>query len=93
MNDSALDNSGNDRADEWDRESVIDVELERSFCIIVSMMRKDVQENTDEIERFSCDVRDLEYRADSLRNELCGGINALFLVLDEDGDFASAWRF
>jgi hypothetical protein len=35
----------------------------------------------------------LEDWADSLGDELSGGVDAFFCVLDEDWDFASAWRF
>lgn len=50
VDDSAFDDSRHDGPDERDGEGVVDMELERGFCIIVSVMREDVQERTDEIE-------------------------------------------
>jgi hypothetical protein len=50
VNNSAFDNSRHNGPDERDGEGVVDMKLERGFCIIVSVMREDVQERTDEIE-------------------------------------------
>ena len=56
MDDATFDNPGHDRADEGYGESVIDVELERGFCIVISVMRKDIEEGPYEVERLTGDV-------------------------------------
>jgi len=69
------------------------VELERCFSIVVTVMRKDIEECSDEVEIFASDVRDLENWAYSLADELSSSLDRFFAVLDEDWDFASARRF
>ena len=69
------------------------MKLERSFSIVVAMMWKDIQERPYEIQRFSCNIGDLEDRAYPLGNELSGGIDTLLLVLDENWDLPRARTF
>ncbi len=69
------------------------MELERCFSIVVTVMRKDIEECSDEVEIFASDVRDLENWAYSLADELSSSLDRFFAVLDEDWDFASARRF
>jgi len=69
------------------------VELERCFSIVVTVMRKDIEECSHEVEIFASDVRDLENWAYSLADELSSSLDRFFAVLDEDWDFASARRF
>ena len=93
MNDSAFDDPRDYCTDEGDGKGVVDVELEWSFCIVMAMMRKDVQESPDEIQRLSSHIGDLEDRAYPLGNELSSCVDTLFPILDEDWDFACAWGF
>ena len=69
------------------------MELKRSIQVIVSMVREDIQELTDQIKALAGDVGDLEDWADAFGHELCGSIDALFTVLDEYGNFSRSWRF
>jgi len=87
---TALYDAGDDRPDERYGEGVVDVELEWGFVIVVAVMREDVEEGSDEVEAFACDVGDLEYGAYTLAHELGGGLDGLVAVLDEDGDFPGA---
>ena len=64
------------------------MELEGSVGIVVAVVGKDVEEGSDEVEGFACDVGDLEDGTDALRDELCGGLDGICAVLDEDRDFA-----
>ena len=64
------------------------MELEGSVGVIVAMVRKDVEESSDKVERFTCDVGDLEYGTDALRDKLRGGLNGVSAVFNENGDFA-----
>jgi len=93
MDDSAFDDARDNCSDKRNGESVVDVEFEWSFCIIMSVMWKDIQKASDEIERFSCDIGDLENWTNPLTDELSRGVDTLFLVLDEDWDFPSARGF
>lgn len=56
------------------------------------MVRQHIQEGAHKIEVESCDVGDLEDRANSPGHELRGSIDTLLSVFDENGDFASARR-
>jgi hypothetical protein len=50
--------------------SIIDVKFEGGIGVVVAMVGKDVEEGSDEGQGGSCHVRDEEYGADALRNEL-----------------------
>ena len=56
MDHATFDNAGYDCADEWHGEGVIDVEFKWRFGIVISVVRKNVEEGPDEVERFTCDV-------------------------------------
>jgi hypothetical protein len=93
VDDSAFHNSRHHRTNERDGESIIDVELERSVSVVVSVMRKDVQELSYKVQRLASDVGDLEYRTYSLRDELSSGVDALVVGLDKDRYFPRTRRF
>lgn len=69
------------------------MELERCFSIVITVVRKDVEECSHEVEILASDIGDLEDGAYSLADELSSSLDRLFAVLDEDWDFASARRF
>ena len=56
MNDATSDDAGDDCADKWHGEGVIDVELEGGFGIVVSVVRKNVEKGSDEVEGFASHV-------------------------------------
>ena len=68
------------------------MEFELGLRVIMAMVRQDVQEGADEVERFACNIGDLEDRAYSLGDELSCSLDGLSTVLDKDGDFASTGR-
>ena len=92
MYDSRFDNSRYYSTDEWYREGVVDVKFEWSFGVIVTVVWDDVEESANEIERVTSHVGDLKDWADTLADELGGGVDAFLLVLDEDGDFSGTRR-
>lgn len=57
------------------------------------MMRQDIQEFSNKVKGLASDVGDLKYGADALRDELCGGIDALLAILDEYWDFPRSRGF
>lgn len=61
------------------------MELEGCLGVVMAVVWNDVEEGPYQVKRVTCHVRDLEYRADTLTDELGGGIYAFLLVLDEDG--------
>lgn len=71
MNNARFHNTTDDRSYEWDGEGVINVELEGSVGIIMSVVRKDVKESPYEVKRLSCHIGDLEDGANTLADELC----------------------
>ena len=93
MHNARFHDATNDGSDEGYREGVINVELERSVHVVLSVMRQDIHELADEIKRLACHVRDLEDGTYPLADELCCCVDAFLAVLDEDGDFAGSWRF
>lgn len=56
VDDTTFDNAGYDSADEGHREGVVHVKFKRGFGVVVSMVRKDVEEGPNEIEAFTGDV-------------------------------------
>lgn len=93
MDDSGFDHAGDNSTYERDRKGVIDVKLERSIGVIIAMVRKNVEEGTNEVKGFAGDVGDLKDRADSLRDKLCGGLDSISTVFNEDGNLPCAGRF
>ena len=92
MDDPAPHHPRHDSAHEGDRKGVIDVKLELGFGVIMAVVRQDVQEGADEIQRLAGNIRNLEDGAYSLGDELSCGLDGLPTILDEDGDFASTRR-
>ena len=90
---AAFDHAAHHCAHERDGEGVVDVEFERTFCIVVAVVWQDVQERPHQVKALACDVGDLENGTYPLADELSGGLDGLFAVLDEDGDFTGAGRF
>ena len=93
MDDTTFDNPRYDGSDKGDGKGVVYVKFEGGFGIVISVVRKYVEEDPDEIERFARDVGNLEDGADALTHELSGGFNGIFSRFDEDGDFPGARRF
>lgn len=93
MYDSGLDDPRDNGTDKGDTEGVIDVEFKRSIGVVVSMVWENIHERPHQIQRLSCDIRDLENRADSPRNELCRCVYAILPVLDEYWDFPRSLGF
>lgn len=56
MDDATFDNAGYDCADEGHGEGVIDVEFKGGFGVVISVVRKNVEEGPDEVEGFTRDV-------------------------------------
>ena len=56
MDDAASDDAGDDCADKGHGEGVVDVELEGGFGIVVSVVRKNVEKGSDEVEGFASHV-------------------------------------
>ena len=44
MDDATFDNTGYDCADKWHGEGIIDVEFEGGFRVVISVVRKNVEE-------------------------------------------------
>src|SRR6266536_2872052 len=68
------------------------MELKLPLCIIVSVVRQDIQECAHQIETLTCDVRNLEDWAYPLRHELSSGIDSVLPRLDEDWYFSRTRR-
>lgn len=92
MNDSRLDDAGDDCAYERDGEGVIDVEFEWGVSVVIAVMWENIEEGADEVQRLASDVRDLEHGADALGDKLGGSLNSIGAVFDEDGNFPCARR-
>ena len=92
MHDTGFDDSRYYGTNERYRKGVVDVKFEGSLGVIMAVVWDDVEEGADEIERVASYVGDLEYWADTLADELSGGVYAFLLVLDEDGDFSRTRR-
>jgi hypothetical protein len=88
-----FDNATNHCADEGDREGIVDRELKISAGIISAVMRQDVQKRSYKIQILSRDVGHLKYRTYPLADKLSCRIDTFLTVSNEDGDFASSWRF
>ena len=56
MNNATFHDPGYDRTDEGHGESVVDVELEGSFGIVISVVRKDIEEGPYKVEGFTGDI-------------------------------------
>ena len=69
------------------------MEFEGGVGIVVAMVGEDVEEGSDEVEGFACDVGDLKDGADSLGDELCRSLDGVGAVFDKNGDFAGAGGF
>lgn len=89
---TTLDDSGDDRTDKRHRKGIVDVELERSLVIVVAIVRQDIQECSHKIEAFASNIGDLENGTDSLADELCGRLNCLLPVLNEDRNLPCSLR-
>lgn len=89
---TALHDTRDDGPHERHRESVVDVEFERSLSVVVAVVRQDVQESSDEIKVFTGNVGDLKDWTYSLADELGGGLDSFIAVLDEDGNLPCARR-
>ena len=84
---AGLDNAGHDRPDVRDAESVVDVELECRLGIVVTVVREDVEKRADQVQILARHVRDLKDGTYTLAHKLGGCIDALLVVLDENGYF------
>ncbi len=93
MDHTGSDDARYDGADEGNAEGVIDMELKWGLGVVMAVVRQDVQEGSDMVESFACDVADLEDGADTLTDELRGCRDGLLVRGDEDGDFAGARGF
>ena len=69
------------------------MEFKGGFGVVISVMGEDVQECSDQIETFACDVGYLEDGTYPLADELSRRLNRVCAVLDEDWNFPSAWGF
>lgn len=58
----------------------------------MTVVRQYVQESSNEIKTFTCNIGDLEYRAYSLADELGRRLYGLFTVFNEDWNFPSSLR-
>lgn len=56
VDDAAFHDAGYDGADKGDGEGVIDMEFEGAFGVVISVVRKYVEEGPDKVEGFSSDV-------------------------------------
>jgi hypothetical protein len=74
------------------RECVIDVKFERSVYVVVAVVRDDVEEGANEIQRVTCYVGDLEDWTDALTDELGGRVYTFLLVFDENWNLSRARR-
>lgn len=93
MDYSAFHHAGDHGSDEGDGESVVDVELERGFGIVVAVVRQDVEEGANKVQAFACHVRNSKDGANALGDELGCGFDCFVAVLDEDWDLARSRRF
>ena len=57
------------------------------------MVRDDIQERLDKVQPFTRNVRNLEYRANPVADEMCCCMNDFFLTLDEYRDFPRSGGF
>ena len=69
------------------------MKLERSFGVIIPMVRQNIEESPHQVKALSSNVRHLKDRAYSLTDELGSGLNCLFLVFNEYWYFPSPGRF
>lgn len=69
------------------------MEFEWSLGVIIPVVRQDVEESTDKVQTFTGDVRNLEDRADTLRDELASGLDGFLPAFNENRDLAGARRF
>ena len=66
------------------------MEFKGGFGVVISVMGEDVQECSDQIETFACDVGYLEDGTYPLADELRCRLDGIFAVFDEDWDFPGA---
>lgn len=70
--------------DEGHGEGVVDVEFKRCLGVVVAMMGKNIEKRPYQVQAFPSDVGNLENRTYPLAHKLCGGVDCVFVVLDED---------
>ena len=63
--------TADNRTNKGNGECVVNVEFERGFRIVMTVMGQDIEERSDEVEGLACHVGDLKDRTDALTNELC----------------------
>lgn len=68
------------------------MELERSFSVIIAMMRKNIQKRPNEVQVFASHIGHLEDRTNPLADELGRSLNGVFSGFDEDWYLSSSWR-
>lgn len=68
------------------------MKLKGGFGIIITMVREDVEEGSDQVQALASDIGDLKYRADTLAYKLGSCLNGLLAVLYEYWDFPGSWR-
>ncbi len=90
VNHTGFDDAGDDSANKGNREGVVDMKFKWSIGVVIAMVGKDIEEGANEIQGFARDVGDLENGADALGDNLCGGLNSIGAVFDENGDFPCA---
>ena len=93
MDDAALDDSAHHRSHERHRKGVVDVELEWRSSVVVPVVWQYIQEGSHKVEAFSSHVGHLEDRTYPLTDKLCGGVDSVLAVFNENGDFTRAGRF
>ena len=93
VNHTALDDATHHGPYKRHRKGIVDMELKRRSSVIVPVVWQDIQERSYKVEAFSGDVGNLEDGTYPLADELRGGVDGVFAVLDEDGDFARAGGF
>lgn len=66
------------------------MELEWRISIVPSVVRKNIQESSHEVQVLSCDVGNLKYWAYSVTDELSGRVDALLPILDKGWHLAGS---
>ena len=90
---TALYYAGDNCAYKGDRECVIHMKFERGFGVIISMVRKNIEESPNEVKAFASDIRHLEDGTDSLADKLSCSLNGIFAIFDKNRNLTSTWRF
>lgn len=61
--------------------------------VVIAMVRKYIQERSDQVQTLPCNVGYLKDRTYPLADELGSSLDGLFMVFDENRNFPCAWRF